>query len=182
MMQLKWYTRARRFPQMIGRTPDGTRIPGGPYTYTQIGIAVGVAVLLSQTTTVWAHGPLIFNAALFLGVCGAAVFFTGKLPPGFRNPVVMVAGAKNVLVSGYRIDGQVLRSAPTKPVASAAPVLIYETTAPITVPDPVPDPLNVAEEAVPPVVTRRRPGAVVPGLLQPQPALSSVQRLLLEKS
>jgi len=27
---VKWYTRARRFPQLIGKTPDGARLWGGP--------------------------------------------------------------------------------------------------------------------------------------------------------
>ena len=46
-MALKWYTRARKFPQLIGRTPDGTRIPGGPYTYTQVAAGVVTAVYAS---------------------------------------------------------------------------------------------------------------------------------------
>ena len=27
---VKWYTRARRFPQLIGKTPDGARIGAVP--------------------------------------------------------------------------------------------------------------------------------------------------------
>ncbi len=31
----RFYTKSRRFPKMIGRMTDGSRIPGGPYTLTQ---------------------------------------------------------------------------------------------------------------------------------------------------
>ena len=53
---MKWYTRARKFPQLIGRTPDGTRIPGGPYTYLQVAAGVGMAAVLAATTGLWARG------------------------------------------------------------------------------------------------------------------------------
>ena len=32
---VKNYTRARKFPQLLGMTPDGKKLPGGPYSYTQ---------------------------------------------------------------------------------------------------------------------------------------------------
>ena len=78
-MALKWYTRARKFPQLIGRTPDGTRIPGGPYTYTQVAAGVVTAVVLAQTTWLWAHGGLILNATIFIGATVGAVFAAGTL-------------------------------------------------------------------------------------------------------
>lgn len=172
-MALKWYTRARKFPQLIGRTPDGTRIPGGPYTYTQVAAGVVTAVVLAQTTWLWAHGGLILNATIFIGATVGAVFAAGKLTPGMRNPIVLASGALNLMSSGYRLDGTAIRNPKPNSATAAGPVTVFipaptlakPTTAPLTEPVAVPAPIG----ALP--ATEPRP---VPG-----PALSSVQRLLL---
>lgn len=177
-MSLKWYTRARRFPQMIGRTPDGTRIWGGPYTYTQVGVAVAVAALLSRTTWLWARGSLPFNTALFLALCVAAVILTGKLPPGLRNPVVLASGGINLLTTGYQVDGRGLRTKKIR-LGPTSPVVIYESTSPITVPDPEPLPAAIEGESSPAPRLRRRLRGRGNGLVQPPATLSNVQRLLL---
>ena len=65
---VKWYTRARRFPQLIGRTPDGARIWGGPYTYTQFFGGVAVLVVGAKTVGVWGQFGVIGNALLLLAV------------------------------------------------------------------------------------------------------------------
>ena len=172
-MALKWYTRARKFPQLIGRTPDGTRIPGGPYTYTQVAAGVVTAVVLAQTTWLWAHGGLILNATIFIGATVGAVFAAGKLTPGMRNPIVLASGALNLMSSGYRLDGTAIRDPKPNTATAAGPVTVFipapplakPTTAPLTEPVAVPAPIR----SLP--ATEPRP---VPG-----PALSSVQRLLL---
>src|SRR5450759_686655 len=52
---VKYYTRARKFPQLIGRTPDGAKIWGGPYTFTQA-ISAGVVLFVGVNTMgLWAH-------------------------------------------------------------------------------------------------------------------------------
>ncbi|MFC7182019.1 hypothetical protein ACFQMG_20935, partial [Kitasatospora paranensis] len=52
------YTRARRSPLVIGKLPGAGRLPGGPYTITQIVTMVLVFVVLIITKAVWAHfGP-----------------------------------------------------------------------------------------------------------------------------
>lgn len=172
-MALKWYTRARKFPQLIGRTPDGTRIPGGPYTYTQVAAGVVTAVVLAQTTWLWAHGGLMLNATIFIGATVGAVFAAGKLTPGMRNPIVLASGALNLMSSGYRLDGTAIRDPKPNTATAAGPVTVFipapglakPTTAPLTEPVAVPAPIR----SLP--ATEPRP---VPG-----PALSSVQRLLL---
>lgn len=177
-MSLKWYTRARRFPQLIGRTPDGTRIWGGPYTYTQVGVSAAVAVLLSRTTWLWAHGGLILNAVLFIGICVATVILTGKLPPGFRNPLVLASGVMNLFTTGYHGGGHRLHTKTARPDVMS-PVIIYETSAPVRVPDPQPTPATTKVEPLLAPTARRRFFGHGNGLVQPQPALSNVQRLLL---
>lgn len=89
---VKWYTRARKFPQLIGRTADGATIPGGPYTYTQIVSGVVVLVVGYQSVAVWGRFGLLGNAAVLLGVTLAVVFAVGRLPVGMRNPVSAAAG------------------------------------------------------------------------------------------
>lgn len=48
------YTRARKHPLVIGRFPGGGRIPGGPYTITQIVTMVAVFILLLGLRDLWA--------------------------------------------------------------------------------------------------------------------------------
>ena len=171
-MALKWYTRARKFPQLIGRTPDGTRIPGGPYTYTQVAAGVVTAVVLAQTTWLWAHGGLILNATIFIGATVGAVFAAGKLTPGMRNPIVLASGALNLMSSGYRLDGTAMRAPKPNTATAAGPVTVFIPAPPLA--KPITAPVEpVAVPAPIPVLPATEPRPV------PGPALSSVQRLLL---
>ncbi|MCG7524034.1 conjugal transfer protein [Streptomyces sp. OfavH-34-F] len=49
------YTRARRHPLVIGKLPGAGRLPGGPYTITQIVTMVAAFLLLVITRQLWAH-------------------------------------------------------------------------------------------------------------------------------
>lgn len=161
---MKWYTRARKFPQLIGRTPDGTRIPGGPYTYLQVAAGVGMAAVLAATTGLWARGALLFNATVFLGLTVGAVYLAGQLPPGMRNPLLGVAGFFRAFGRGYKINGSSLPRLTRNSRTALGLVTLFEVAAEECATEPEPEPV-VAEIA--PV-----PG---PG----RPALSNVQRLLL---
>lgn len=163
-MALKWYTRARKFPQLIGRAPDGTRIPGGPYTYTQV-LAGGVAALLmAQTTWLWARGGLIGNATIFLAVVAGVIYGVGKLPPGMRNPLVLTSGLFNLAKRGYQLDGKPLPIRKPEGVTTVNIVL-----------EPIGKPPRPAPAAPPtPPVAAALPEPA-------SPALSGIQRLLLEK-
>ncbi len=90
---VKWYTRARRFPQLIGKTPDGARLWGGPYTYTQVVGAVAVLVVGIKTVGLWGQFGLIGNALVLLGVAYATTLGLGRLPIGSRNPLSVAQGA-----------------------------------------------------------------------------------------
>jgi hypothetical protein len=89
---VKWYTNARKFPQLIGKTPDGARIWGGPYTFTQVGVGVGVVVVATQTSWLWGHFGLVGNIAIVGAVLVVAVWAAGQLPIGSRNPLSIGAG------------------------------------------------------------------------------------------
>lgn len=90
---VKWYTRARRFPQLIGKTPDGARLWGGPYTYTQVIGFVIVLVAGIKTVGFWGQFGLIGNALLVLGAAYATALVLGRLPIGSRNPLSVAQGA-----------------------------------------------------------------------------------------
>lgn len=108
---VRWYTRARRFPQLIGRTPDGARIPGGPYTITQVATAGVLMLIALKTTSLWAHYGLLANGLLLAGVVYGVVFLLGKIPLGSRNPLVIAAGAWRALTSPStgRLGGRPVR-------------------------------------------------------------------------
>lgn len=89
---VKWYTRARKFPQLIGRTHDGTRIPGGPYTTTQFIGAVLMVMVAVNTIGLWARFGLVGNIFVLGGVIFGGVWSLGKIPIGARNPVSVVFG------------------------------------------------------------------------------------------
>lgn len=90
---VKWYTRARRFPQLIGKTHDGTPIWGGPYTYTQVIVGVGVLVMGVKTTSLWGHFGLVSNTLLLLATTYGVVLLVGRMPIGSRSPLSVCLGA-----------------------------------------------------------------------------------------
>ena len=90
---VKWYTRARRFPQLIGKTPDGARLWGGPYTYTQIIGGVTVLVVGIKTVGIWGQFGLVGDALLLLGLAYVTTLGLGRLPIGSRNPLSVAQGA-----------------------------------------------------------------------------------------
>lgn len=89
---VKWYTRARKFPQLIGRTHDGARIPGGPYTYTQFIGGFIVLFVGVNTMSLWARFGLVSNVALAAAVSYGTVWLLGRVPIGSRNPLSVAAG------------------------------------------------------------------------------------------
>jgi|GEM_PF-945512 len=94
---VRWYTRARRFPQLIGKTATGGMIWGGPYTYTQVAVGVGVFVVGLQTTWLWGRFGLIGNTVLLAVVAYGLVVLVGRLPIGSRNPLSIGSGALRAL-------------------------------------------------------------------------------------
>lgn len=108
---VRWYTRARRFPQLIGRTPDGARIPGGPYTITQVATAGVLMLIALKTTSLWAHYGLIGNGLLLAGAVYGLIFLLGKIPLGSRSPLAVGAGAWRALSSPTtgRLGGRPVR-------------------------------------------------------------------------
>lgn len=84
---VRWYTRARRFPRLIGKTPSGGVIWGGPYTLTQVAgflvTLVGGWWLLSVLALFGFIGNVIITAT----ASAAVVIGLGNIPLGGRNPL-----------------------------------------------------------------------------------------------
>jgi len=187
-MARKWFTRARRFPQLIGRTPDGTRLWGGPYTYLQLATMASVALIMWRTTWLWAHGTLIFNAAIFLTVVIAAVYAAGHLGPTSRNPLVLLGGLTNI-TGGWRTDNHRLHP-PTRNATQLQPlgaVPVYEL-APTPTPqtNTAPDPTSHDHDATNTTPDDHAQGqspdpsvTIAPDAVGSAAGLSEVQQLLL---
>ena len=113
---VKWYTRARRFPRLVGRTHTGGKIWGGPYTITQVVGAVVVVIAMLNTTSLWAKGSVFTNVALLAGITYAVVLALGKIPPDARNPLSVAAGAAGALLTPRqgRQGGRPLRAVPAQ--------------------------------------------------------------------
>lgn len=125
---VKWYTRARRFPRLVGRTHTGGKIWGGPYTITQVVGAVVVVIAMLNTTSLWARGTVFTNVAILAGVTYAVVFALGKMPPDARNPLSVLAGAAGALATPRegRQGGRPLRA--VRPQRLSARIAVQPTT------------------------------------------------------
>ncbi len=175
----RWYTVALRIPQLIGRTPDGTKLPFGPYTIPQLLVGVAAAAVLWNTTMLWARFGLVMNLVLGAGLVFAVVWATGRLPLGLRNPLVLVAGWLHAI-------GRIGPVAPLvrlrKPRLVRSQVIMF--TDPITVEaaDPARVDTQAADDSPPPATTRPPVTTAAPAVDAPRPvglpALTGVQRLL----
>lgn len=108
---VKYFTRARKFPMLLGRMPDGTKIPGGPYTVQQLLAAIAVLTGGSLSMGWWGIFGGIGNVVLLLGAAFGAVFVVGRIPLHGRNPFYAVAGlyrAMNAPSTG-RYQGRPIR-------------------------------------------------------------------------
>jgi hypothetical protein len=187
---VRWYTRARKFPQLLGRTPDGTRLWGGPYTVTQ---AIGgglVLVLGVKTMGLWGSFGLVGNALVLLSAAAGTVFFLGRIPLGARNPVAVLAGLARAVSAPTtgRLGGKAVRIRRPRQVRHR---VVIATDQPIeaasAASQPAPAPLEESAGTVP---TRRRtrlgdqpttpPAVDQPPAERPNPApaLTGVQALL----
>lgn len=114
------YTKARRAPLVHGVIRDvnggrGIRLPGGPYTLTQLAAIVGTFVALILTRAIWGgHG--LMDVVVLLGLPFAAAFLLQHLHIDGRNPLAAMVSVA-VMVTGPRwgrLHGRPFR--PARPV------------------------------------------------------------------
>ena len=116
---VKFYTRARKFPRLIGTTLGGRTLPGGPYTARQLVVVLGVLVLATKTSGLWGAGLGGISKVLVVvfAALGSAVL-TRNLPTFTRNPFSLIAGLLRVITSPAtgRLRGRPVRLPPINAV------------------------------------------------------------------
>lgn len=87
----QFYTSARRFKQVMGSLPDGTPIPGGPYTYVQVGTMVVSIIFGWITRGIWGTDSTIGDLLILVIFSAGISFLLGKLPSSRRSPIKLLA-------------------------------------------------------------------------------------------
>lgn len=108
---VKYYTRARKFPQLLGRLPDGTKIPGGPYTIHQLLSGIAMLFIAAKTMGVWGVFGTIGNILFLIFLVYGTIFVVGRMPTNGRNPFQIAAGFVRVVTAprAGRLAGRPVR-------------------------------------------------------------------------
>lgn len=98
----KFYTAARKFKQLIGQLPDGTMIPGGPYTATQF--VPGLIIIGLFGLKIWILGFGSFTSFLIQTIFVATfslvtVLALGKIPPTRRSIFHLMSTTPSLIFS-----------------------------------------------------------------------------------
>lgn len=92
----KFYTAARKFQQLIGVTPAGEAIPGGPYTVTQFLVGIVVLALGFLTRPLWSM-DMIADVLIIVVAAVGLTYFTGKVPGSRRSIINLINCAMALL-------------------------------------------------------------------------------------
>ncbi|MFI1258943.1 hypothetical protein ACH4U6_34925 [Streptomyces netropsis] len=164
------YTRARRHPLVIGKLPGAGRLPGGPYTITQVVTMVATFGLLVMTRQLWAHfgmGNFLVLIALPWGLAWVLRYarMDGRDPARALRSLLIYSSAP----ADGRLSGRPQRTA--RPRLASGTCTIH-----LRIPEcaPVEQPAAVVLPAVQPVAARRRPKAGPEAAKAPVPAMASV--------
>ncbi|RJO79868.1 hypothetical protein D5S18_00920 [Nocardia panacis] len=77
--EVRVFTPIKRVPTMIGKAPNGQRLPFGPYTMPQIVVAVfGIVVVSICAEALPANPAVVFGSGL--AVTAIAVYLTSMIP------------------------------------------------------------------------------------------------------
>lgn len=172
----RFYTAARRFHKLLGKLPDGTRIPGGPYTIIQgVALIVMLAVTLLTRGHLWTFGSFLIDVPLALVISGGVAYFVGRIPTRNRNLVTVGTSTAHAIASpaAGRRNGKKVTVRPRHRVGGDV-LIDWGGSEPITPAAPIPVP------AVEPVVDEL-PSPEPATASAPQPsrhALTGVERLL----
>lgn len=95
---VKWYTSARHIPQLIGRTPDGTKIPFGPFNTWALGVGAAVFISCYQLLELGMDSSkLVWGSVIVLAI--GSGYLVDKVQMGGRNPLTAIAGGITALTS-----------------------------------------------------------------------------------
>ncbi|WP_237189257.1 hypothetical protein [Rothia nasimurium] len=98
----KFYTAARKFKQLIGQLPDGSTIPGGPYTITQFVPTLFLLIPYALKIKFFGWGSMtaaVVETLIVLGLCALSVFALGQLPPTRRSIFHILTTYPNLVFS-----------------------------------------------------------------------------------
>lgn len=174
----RFYTKSRRFPKMIGRMNDGSRIPGGPYTLTQVGVGGAVLLVLIVTRDVlWGTGEILVDLLLIALFALASLWLVGLLPITRRNVLLALIAAVAAMFKPFRgrYQGQPIRLAAPHGTGGSTLVLPLEQHTPAAAPSRV-----SPERTQPtPVVPQNSPATAQDETPARRP-MSGVERLLAQ--
>lgn len=176
------YTKARRAPLVHGVIRDvnggrGIRLPGGPYTLTQLAAIVGTFVVLILTRPVWGgHG--LMDAVLLLGLPFAAAFLLRHLHIDGRNPAAALVSVVTMLTGPRwgQLHGRPYR--PGRPTRRDARITLAPSG---ERPAPAASVVRPGTSATAPV-TRPATAAPATGAAANAPVASGVQALLARRT
>ncbi|WP_337007254.1 hypothetical protein [Microbacterium sp. LB12] len=180
----RFYTRSRKFPRLIGRLHDGTKIPGGPYTVTQ-GIVAAVLLALGLVTRgLWGMGTILVDIPIVLLVAWGGAWGAGRLPTTRRNVASLVLGAFGAVFSpaAGKYQEQTVKLRPPHFAGGTTTISVASTpvtTTPTTTVTPVPVTPTVAiatvEETLAPAAE-----LVPAGATSARTPVTGVERLLAQ--
>lgn len=167
----RFYTRSRRFPKVIGRFHDGTRIPGGPYTVAQVVIGGVVALVALTTRAMWGTDVILLDIPLALGIAWGAAWAAGRIPATRRNLLLVVTGAVSAASrpAAGRYRNQQFRLRPPHRAAGAVAIATATTH---------PTPSGHPDAAQPPATATAVAPRPLPTPAKSTGAVSGVERLL----
>jgi len=179
----RFYTRSRKFPRLIGRLHDGTKIPGGPYTVTQAIVAAVVLALGLVTRGLWGTGTILVDIPIVLLVAWGGAWGAGRLPATRRNIGSILLGAVGAMFrpAAGKYREQTVKLSPPH-FAGGTAVIGGAKTPTTTQPKPaVPAPAPVAaiaaaEETRTPAATELVPVGAAPA----RTPVTGVERLLAQ--
>ncbi|BAE45964.1 MULTISPECIES: hypothetical protein [Rhodococcus] len=185
---IKDFTTARKIPQLIGRTPDGKKLPFGPYTVPQAVSGAAVGAILWLLHPLWLGDNITWNVGFFVACCGGTVFVVGKLRLAGRSPASVAQGVKKAVfappeaklkINGKRVNIRAPHLVHAGGYITADPRIEDQLVAAVE-PESPSESVPVAHNAV---GTRSRPHehelpALSPNDPAPRPGRSSVKELL----
>ncbi|MEA5456810.1 hypothetical protein SPF06_18970 [Sinomonas sp. JGH33] len=137
-VEIARFYRVSRIPTMVGRLPDGSKIPGGPYTALQFAVLAAMLIGLVTTWGLWAKFGFLGNIAFFLLMLVVPVYLAGMAKTTARSPLILAQGLGRFASASRTgtIDGLPLKF--PKPHTAATHALYEAQPAPTGLPDPVP--------------------------------------------
>lgn len=131
----RFYTAARKFQQLIGVTPAGEAIPGGPYTVTQFIVGIVVVVVGFISRPLWTQGAI--TDVLFIAAAAVGLTYGVGRMPGSRRSLINLINCSMALMfrprtgkyRGQKLPATYSKTKPKKKPERASAAVSAETDA-----------------------------------------------------